>query len=78
MITEIKATDYHVVASVKKEHMEPTHPNSLLIDLISIASRKFGVNKHSIIGLRVTVESCSVDLEKLADYHFDSGRESKE
>ena len=78
MITEIKVTDHHVITSVNEEHMEPTHPNSLLIDLISIASRKFGVNKHAITSLRITVESCSVDLEKLADYHFDSGRESKE
>ena len=58
--------------------MAGNQENTVLIDFISIASSKFNVDKHSITSLKITVESCEIDLERLASYHFNIGWENRE
>ena len=64
-ITKVESNEPYVVSSIKERHMHPDCEDALLVQLLNSAVKKFKVNKEAIVRLKITVESCDVDLERL-------------
>ena len=77
MITKLTKENSYVSFYVKKEHFSTSDKYWLFRSLVDMASSEFKVEKHSIVEIRVTVESCKVDLTKLQVVSYKFGKENK-
>ena len=72
MITTLhKEKPYTVTSTIDSDTHKTVYAkgntSTLLTDLISTAGKTFDVNPRAIVSLKITIESCDVDLDKVME-----------